>query len=75
MVYVICFIACVICFVVGLFCGLILEAKNSLKLDIGVLNVVEWPDGTSELLLQLDAGPEKLDDGDEISLRIHKTRK
>ena len=42
---------------------------------LGILNVVEWNDGTTELLLQLDEGPEKFENGHLIMLRIHKTRK
>ena len=42
---------------------------------LGTLNVVEWNDGTTELLLQLDEGPEKFENGHLIMLRIHKTRR
>lgn len=40
----------------------------------GTLNVVEWPDGTSELLLSLDDPPTKFKDHEVLLFRVRKTR-
>lgn len=40
----------------------------------GTLNVVEWPDGTTELLLSLDDPPEKFRDHEALLFFVKKTR-
>lgn len=74
MVYIFIVAGFVVLFFIGVLIGEVLMSGMNKKM-IGTLNVVEWDDGTSELLLQLDEGPENFSNGEEISLRIHKTRR
>ena len=53
--------------------GWILRGRG--RQSYGVLNVVVWPDGTADLLLQIEKAPGELQDMQEIVLQVHKTER
>ena len=57
-------------FCLGIFLGSISHSE-----PIGIMNVVEWPDGTFDLLLQLEDQPNNLVDGQEVNVKVHRTRR
>ena len=64
-----------VCLFLGFCLGLLLGGSGSHANSIGTINIVEWPDGTYDLLLQLERQLGELDNGQEVMVNVHKTRK
>ena len=63
-----------VCLFLGFCIGLLLGG-GSHSSSIGTMNVVEWPDGTYDLLLQLEDQPSSLKNEQEVVVKVHKTRR
>ena len=63
-----------VCLFLGFCAGLLLGSAPHSQ-AIGIMDVVEWPDGTYDLLLQLEDQPSSLIDGQEVMVKVHKTRR
>lgn len=53
--------------------GWVIRGKT--KKTYGILYVVDWDDGTTETLLELDSQPNTLTDHQEVVLEVHKTER
>ena len=63
-----------VCLFLGFVLGILLAGDGQQE-AIGTMNVVEWPDGTFDLLLQLENQPNNLQNGQEVTVRVHRTRR
>lgn len=63
-----------VCLSLGFVIGILFWPEGK-EHPIGVMNVVEWSDGTYDLLLQLEDQPSSLADGQEVMVKVHKTRR
>lgn len=63
-----------VCLFLGFCLGIIVGSSGHAN-PIGIMNVVEWPDGTFDLLLQLEDQPNNLVDGQEVNVKVHRTRR
>ena len=63
-----------VCLFLGFCLGLIAGSSGHVN-PIGIMNVIEWPDGTFDLLLQLEDQPNNLVDGQEVNVKVHRTRR
>ena len=61
-------------FVLGFFLGWLWNRSDSDK-QIGTLSIVEWADGTNDLLMETKVAPIDLKNGQTVSLYVHKTRR
>ncbi len=61
----------VVCFLLGwIFRGIV-----SSKPPIGTIDMVEWQDGTYDLLLQLDKELRELGEEREVNVKVRRTRR
>lgn len=61
--------------VVCIFLGWIFRGIVLSKPPIGTIDMVEWQDGTYDLLLQLDHELTSLSNGEEVNVKIRRTRR
>ena len=59
----------------GFLIGLYVESKKRRVKPSGTLVIVEWEDGTEEMLLQLDEEPKNLSNRSIVTFALKKSRR
>lgn len=65
-------VCCFIALTLAFFIGWII--RGAAKKTFGVMHIVEFENGTVDLLVEIKSSPEKLSNGQNLILTVHKTR-
>lgn len=60
-------------FLIGYFVGVV-RGRSTIRDPIGNLAIVDWDDGTVDVLLETSVPPSDMHDGETIGLHVHRTR-